>query len=141
MSDPKWLCNCCTRVNLREAKTCRTCGRPRVYVPKSEMDPNLPKPMLLHGNDAIHFRPEQVQHLIDSGYDLNCRDSQGWTPLLCAVRAQALDVVTALLEHKTVDKEAQTRVRWLWSFVSGCLTCNFFLNMITRRAGEPYITP
>lgn len=110
-TDVEWLCHLCTQVN-QEEKHCQTCGRPREYVSKCEMDPERPKAMLLHGNDAIHFRPEQVQHLIDSGYDLNCRDSQGWTPLLCAVRAQALDVVKALLKHETVDKEAQTREGW-----------------------------
>ena len=52
---------------------------------------------------ASHGRHEMVELLLESGADVNARDEDGSTALMCACEHGYIDIVETLLAHPQCD--------------------------------------
>jgi len=71
---------------------------------------------------ASHGRCDMVELLLDAGADVNARDEDGSTALMCACEHGYIDIVQMLLGHPECDSNVADVVRYsyVYVFLSAC---------------------
>jgi len=72
---------------------------------------------------ASHGRLDMVELLLDAGADVNARDEDGSTALMCACEHGYIDIVQMLLNHPECDSNIADMVVHPHFFSSVCSKC------------------